>query len=107
MVADKLDDSVPMKKTALDYKNEFEKTFKTQVASFGGHAYTALHAIVEAIKSTGSTNPSKIRDGIENLKNFKGVDGIVNMSKKDHLGLDTKTGMIMLEIKNGDWTIVK
>jgi hypothetical protein len=29
------------------------------------------------------------------------------MSKKDHLGLDTKTGMIMLEIKNGDWTIVK
>jgi len=107
VVADKLDDSVPMKKTALDYKNEFEKTFNTQVASFGGHAYTALHAIVEAIKSTGSTNPSKIRDGIENLKNFKGVDGIVNMSKKDHLGLDTKTGMIMLEIKNGDWTIVK
>ena len=107
VVADKLDDSITMKKIALAYKNEFEKTFNTQVASFGGHAYTALHAIVEAIKSTGSTNPTKIRDGIENLKNFHGVDGIVNMSKKDHLGLDTKTGMIMLEIKNGDWTIVK
>ena len=102
VVADKLNNKI-----ALDYKNEFEKTFNTQVASFGGHAYTALHAIIEAIKSTKSTNPSKIRDGIENLKNFQGVDGIVNMSKKDHLGLDTKTGMIMLEIKNGDWTIVK
>ena len=107
VVADKLDDSVAMKKVALDYKREFEKTFNTQVASFGGHAYTALHAVVEAIKATGSSQPSKIRDGLENLKNFAGVDGIVNMSKKDHLGLDTKTGMILLEIKNGDWTIVK
>jgi branched-chain amino acid transport system substrate-binding protein len=107
VVADKLDNSVANKQVALEYKNEFEKTFHTQVASFGGHAYDALYAIVYAIKSTGSTNPQKIRDGIENLRNFEGVDGIVNMSKTDHLGLDTKTGMIMLEIKNGDWTIVK
>jgi len=107
VVADKLNNSVKNKQVALDYKNEFEKAFNTQVASFGGHAYDSLYAIVEAIKSTGSTNPSKIRDGIENLKNFIGVDGVVNMSKDNHLGLDTKTGMIMLEIKNGDWTIVK
>ena len=107
VVADKLDDSIPMKKVALEYKNEFEKTFNTQVASFGGHAYTALYAIVEAIKQEGSTKRTKIRDGLEKLKNFQGVDGIVNLSKKDHLGLDTKTGMILLEIKNGDWTIVK
>jgi len=102
VVADKLNNKV-----ALDFKNEFEKTFNTQVPSFAGHAYTALYAVIEAIKATHSTNPSKIRDGLENLKNFHGVDGIVNMSKKDHLGLDTKTGMVMLEIKNGDWTIVK
>ncbi len=107
VVADKLDDSFPNKKVALDYKNEYEKAFNTQVSSFGGHAYDALFAIVEAIKSTDSTDPQKIRDGIENLKNFPGVDGIVNMSKDDHLGLDTKTGMIMLEIKDLDWTIVK
>jgi len=106
VVADKLNDSVAMKKTALNFKNEYEKNFG-QVSSFAGHAYTALHAVIEAINSTKSTNPTKIRDGLENLKNFHGVDGIINMSKKDHLGLDTKTGMIMLEIKNGDWTIVK
>jgi len=106
VVADKLDDNMPMKETALNFKNEYEKNFG-QVPSFAGHAYTALHAVIEAIKSTGSANPTKIRDGLENLKNFAGADGIVNMSKKNHLGLDTKTGMIMLEIKNGDWTIVK
>jgi branched-chain amino acid transport system substrate-binding protein len=102
-----LPNNFPNKEIAIQYKNDFEKAYNTKVSSFGGHAYDGLFAIVEAIKATGSTNPKKIRDGIENLKNFEGVDGIVNMSKSDHLGLDTKSGMMMLEIRNGDWTIVK
>jgi branched-chain amino acid transport system substrate-binding protein len=106
VVADKLADSSPIKRIAVDYKNEYEKVFKSKVSSFGGHAYDSLYAIIESIKTTGSTNPKKIRDGIENLKDFISVDGVVNMSKKDHLGLDTKSGMILLEIKNGDWTII-
>ncbi len=107
VVADKLADSNPVKKVALAYKNEYEKAFHTQVASFGGHAYDSLYAIVAAIKAEHSTNPQKIRDGIENLKNFQGVDGVVNMSPTDHLGLNTKTGMVLLDIKKGDWSIVK
>jgi branched-chain amino acid transport system substrate-binding protein len=107
VVADKLPNNFPNKKVAMMYKKDFENAYHTQVSSFGGHAYDGLFAIVEAIKLTHSTNPQKIRDGIESLKNFEGVDGIVNMSPKDHLGLDTKTGMIMLEIKNGDWKIVE
>jgi branched-chain amino acid transport system substrate-binding protein len=107
VVAEKLDDSMAIKKVAVDYKNEYEKAFGTQVSSFGAYAYDGLFAVIEAIKATKSSNPSKIRDGLENLTNFNGVDGVVNMTKKDHMGLDTKTGMIMLEVKNGDWTIVK
>lgn len=106
VVAHKLSDSSPIKEVAVAYKNEYEKAYGTQVSSFGGHAYDALYAILESIKQTGSTNPKKIRDGIENLKGFVGVDGVVNMSEKDHLGLDTKSGMILLEINNGDWTII-
>lgn len=106
VVADKLDDSVANKKAALAYKDEYEKTFHSQVASFGGHAYDALYIIANAIKRAHSTNPQKIRDEIENTHGFEGVDGIVNLSKNDHLGLDTKTGMVLLDIKDGDWTIV-
>ena len=106
VVADKLPENSPIKKIAVAYKNEYEKAFNSKVSSFGGHAYDSLYAIIESIKQTGSTNPEKIRDGIENLKGFVGVDGVVNMTNKDHLGLDTKSGMILLEIKNGDWTIV-
>ena len=107
VVADKLNDSNPIKEVCVNYVNEYKKAYNTDVASFGGHAYDALFAIVEAIKNVKSTNPKKIKEGIENLKNFKGIDGVVNMSPNDHLGLDTKSGLVLLKIKNGDWSILE
>jgi len=107
IVADKLSDNSPIKKVALKYKNEYEKAYNSNVSSFGGYAYDSIFALVEAIKQTGSTNPSDIRNGLENISNFNGVNGVLSMSKSDHLGLDTKSGMVLLEIQNSDWTIVK
>ena len=106
IVAAKLPDSNPVKKVCLAYKNEYEKTFHTPVASFGGHAYDALYAIADAAKRKGIT-PARIRDGLESLHNFVGIDGVVNMSPTDHLGLDTKSGMVLLQIKNGDWELAE
>jgi len=107
VVADKLSDDNPLKKVCMNYVKEYKNAYHSDIASFGGHAYDSLYAIVDAIKREKSTDPSKIRDGIESLKNFVGIDGIVNMSKNDHLGLDTNTGLVLLKIKNGDWTIIK
>lgn len=107
VVADKLSDENPIKQVCVDYTNAFEKEYNTQVASFGGHAYSALHAVVEAIKISGSTDPKSIRDGLEKLQNFVTVDGVVNMSATDHLGLDTNSGMVLIDIKNGDWSVVE
>ncbi|WP_457606458.1 ABC transporter substrate-binding protein [Nitratifractor sp.] len=106
VVAEKLPDSNPVKKVCVDYKKEYENTFKTPVSSFGGHAYDALYAVVDAIKR-GATTPQQIRDNLENLHGFVGIDGVVNMSPKDHLGLDTKSGMVLLQIKNGDWELAE
>jgi branched-chain amino acid transport system substrate-binding protein len=106
VVATKLPDSNPVKKVCVAYKNEFEKTFKTPVSSFGGHAYDALFALVEAIKA-GDGSRQSIRDNLEKLHNFVGIDGVVNMSPTDHLGLDTHSGMVLLDIKDGDWALAE
>ncbi len=106
VVADKLSDDNPVKKVCVAYKNEYEKATGSKVSSFGGHAYDSLYAIVEAIKA-GDATPQSIRDNLEKLKNFVGIDGVVNMSPTDHLGLDTKSGMVLLDIKNGDWALAK
>jgi len=107
VVADKLSDNNPIKKVCVAYTKEYKNAYHTDIASFGGHAYDSLYAIVDAIKKEHSSDPKKIRDGLEKLKNFVGIDGVVNMSPKDHLGLDTKTGLVLLKVKNGDWSIIE
>ena len=106
LVADKLPDSDPQKKVVEGYKNTYEKTSGQQVSTFGGHAYDGLMILVAAMKRAGSADKAKVRDEIEKTKGFIGTGGVVTMSPKDHLGLDL-SAFRMLEIKNGDWTLVQ
>lgn len=106
LVADKLPDSDPQKKVVVDYKTTYEDTTGEPVSTFGGHAYDGLMILVDAIKKAGSTDPNAIRDAIEGTSGFIGTAGEVNMSPDDHLGLNV-SAFKMLEIKDGDWTIVE
>ena len=105
LVADKLPANDPQKPVAVAYTKAFSEKWKTDVSTFGGHAYDGLMIAVDAIKRAGSTDKAKVRDAIEATKGYVGTGGVVNMSATDHMGLDL-SAFRMLEIKNGDWTIV-
>lgn len=105
LVAEKLSDSDPQKKVVVGYKKTYEQKTGQPVSTFGGHAYDGLMILVDAMKRAKSADKTKVRDEIEKTKNFMGTGGVVNMSPTDHLGLDL-TAFRMLEIKNGDWTLV-
>ena len=83
-----------------------ERTTGSPVSTFGGHAYDAFQILVGAIERAGSTEPEAIRDAIEATQGFVGTAGVVNMTPEDHLGLDL-TAFRMLEIRDGDWTVVE
>ena len=104
LVADALPDSNPQKKTLVDYKTEYEKTYGEDVSTFGGHAYDAFWLIVKAIEKAGA-DKAKIRDEIENTQSFPGTGGIFNMSKTDHNGL-TIDSLEMLTVKDGKFALL-
>jgi len=106
LVAAKLAANDPQKPIAEGYAKAFAAKWKTDVSSFGGHAYDGLMIAVDAIKRAGSTDKAKVRDAIEATKGFVGTGGVVNMSATDHMGLDL-SAFKMLEIKGGDWTLAK
>jgi branched-chain amino acid transport system substrate-binding protein len=106
LVADTLPAADPQKKVVLNYKNEFEGKFKQDVSTFGGHAYDGLMLAAEAIRRAGSTDKAKVRDALESIHGYMGTAGVVNMSAQDHMGLDL-TAFRMLEVRNGDWQLVK
>ncbi|MDV7339521.1 ABC transporter substrate-binding protein [Terasakiella sp. A23] len=106
LVADMLDDNDPQKPVVQSYSKAYSEAYGGSVSTFGGHAYDGLQLAVAAIVRAGSTDKSAVRDEIEKTSGYVGTGGVVNMSAKDHLGLDL-SAFKMLEIKNGDWTIVK
>ena len=106
LVAEVLPESDPQKKVVVDYKRAYESRYKSEVSTFGGHAYDGLMLALEAVKKAGGTDKAKVRDALEGLRGYVGTGGVVNMSAQDHMGLDL-TAFRMLEVRKGDWTLVK
>jgi branched-chain amino acid transport system substrate-binding protein len=105
IVADQLPDSDPQKKALLSYVDNYRNHFKVEGDHFGGHAWDAIMLIKEAIERGGAT-PAAIRDQLEKTKNFAGIGGIFNYSEQDHAGL-TKDAFVLVQIKKGDWKLIK
>jgi branched-chain amino acid transport system substrate-binding protein len=105
LVADKLDAKDPQKPIVTEYARAFQARWKTDVSSFGGHAYDGLMLTVDAIKRAGSADKAKVRDALEATKGYVGASGKVNMSASDHMGLDL-SAFRLVEIKAGDWALL-
>lgn len=105
VVASQVPASDPQKKALVAYNAQYEKAYKKSAIHFGGHAWDAFQLVTDALKQVGP-NKAKIRSNIESRRNFVGIDGIFNMSKSDHNGLD-KNAFALIQIKKGKWTLIK
>ena len=106
LVAELLGDGDAQKPVVVAYKRDYEARYKADVSAFGGHAYDGLMLAVDALKRAGSTDRAKLRDAIEATRGYVGTGGVVNMSAADHLGLDL-TAFQMLEVRKGNWVVVR
>ncbi|MFZ6655146.1 ABC transporter substrate-binding protein [Undibacterium sp. TJN19] len=110
MVARQLPDSSPVKKAALDFSNKFEAMYGNgSLAAFASYAWDAglllQQAIPVALKkaSPGTVEfRAALRDALEATQGVATTNGVVNMSKNDHLGLDQRA-RVMVQIKGGKW----
>ena len=105
LAVDTLADDHPQKEVLAQYKKEYESKFNEDVSTFGGHAWDGLQLIIAALEEAGPDR-EKIRDYLENTKNFVGTGGVFNFSPEDHNGL-TKDAFEMLTIKNEKFVVSK
>jgi branched-chain amino acid transport system substrate-binding protein len=110
MVAAQLPDSNPVKKPAVAFVKAYEAKFGAgNVAAFASYTWDAglllQRAIPEALKKAQPGTVEfriALRDALEAIRNEPSTNGIVNMSRTDHLGLDQRA-RVMVEIKGGEW----
>jgi branched-chain amino acid transport system substrate-binding protein len=104
LAIDVLPASNPQKKVLQTFKKEYETKYREEVSTFAGHAYDALMLLVQAIKIAGSTDPARVRDAMERIKDFPGTGGIFNFSATDHNGL-TMDAFEMFTVKGGRFAL--
>ena len=66
----------PQSKARQAFVEEFERRHgKGSITTFPGaiHSYDIVKLIEIAVRKSGSDDPSKIRDGLEDIPNFKGL----------------------------------
>jgi branched-chain amino acid transport system substrate-binding protein len=100
LVAAELPDSNPQKDLLVKYASDYKALYKEDASTFGGHAYDALTILRAAIESAKSTDPEKIVQAIEGLKNFSGTGGVFSFSSADHNGLQMDA-IVMVTVKKG------
>ncbi|MFT0532931.1 ABC transporter substrate-binding protein [Castellaniella hirudinis] len=105
IVAKDLPDSDLQKPVVTAYAHDYQQRWKSDVSTFGGHAYDALMIYVDAVKRAGSTDKAKVLDALNTTQGVMGTGGEFNLSPTDHMGLDL-TAFRLLEIKDGKWTLV-
>jgi branched-chain amino acid transport system substrate-binding protein len=99
-----LPDTDPEKKACQTYDDMYQKKFHAPASSFGGYAYDAMQMLKMAIEKSGP-DKAKIRDDLEQTKNYVGVSGIFNMSPEDHNGL-TPDAFVMVKIEGGQFKLL-
>lgn len=90
--------------SAEDQRPEVQEWIKKYQAKFGNApdalgtlSYDAANLLVEAIVKAGSDDPTKIRDAMANIKDFKAVTGTLSFDKD---GNPIKSAVV-LQIKDG------
>lgn len=106
LIGQMLPASDPQKAIVTGYDKAYRDRYKVEPSTFGGYALDALNLSVDAIKRAGGTDKEKVRTALEQTKGFVSTTGVFNMTPKDHMGLDL-SAFRMVEVKNGDWQLLK
>ncbi len=112
IVATQLPDGAPAKARAMEYTKMYEAVYgPASVTAFGSYTWDAClelaNAVPQALKTAQPGTQEfrrALRDAIEATKNLDVSNGVVNFSKTDHLGLDSRA-RVMVQVQNGKWVL--
>jgi ABC-type branched-subunit amino acid transport system substrate-binding protein len=90
------------------FRARYKKRFHIASTPFAVANYDAIMMLAALIKKTGSTDPEKLQDAFDSVKNFKGLQGTVSFSKQNHATITTKQlALVQYDAKSKTWKAVK
>lgn len=104
LVPEQIDAKDPQALVIKKFLDGYQKAYNALPDGFAGYGYDGLNILAEGIKLANG-DFSKLAQSLEKV-NYVGVTGHFQFSDKDHNGVN-EDSMIMLEIKNGKFQVIK
>ncbi len=114
VVAEQLPDSSQIKKSAMRYAQTYQKAYgKNSLSQFSAGAWDSLvmleQAMGVALKTAQPTDlpafRKAMRDALEGIHGLAGAQGVYDMSKTNHNGLDARA-VSVVQIEHGAWKLL-
>ncbi len=91
----------PSVRKIMDFNNLHMERFKEPVNYYSAEQADAIDLIVMAYRLTGG-RPDELKDALESIKDFVGMQGVYNLSSLDHYGTRPES-MVLLSVRDGRW----
>jgi ABC-type branched-subunit amino acid transport system substrate-binding protein len=71
-------------KALLDFQKRYKQQFHIDATPFAVANYDSIMLLGQLIKKIGSTDPEKLKDALNGVKGYKGLQGTVSFSPQNH-----------------------
>ncbi|HZQ63670.1 MAG TPA: ABC transporter substrate-binding protein [Gaiellaceae bacterium] len=90
------------------FRARYKARFHVAATPFAVANYDAIMMLGALIKKIGSTDPNKLKDAFNSVRNFKGLQGTVSFSEQNHATITTKQlTLVRYDAKTKTWKAVK
>jgi branched-chain amino acid transport system substrate-binding protein len=72
------------------FMKRYKAQFHIAATPFAVANYDAVTMLGQVIKKAGSTDPTKLKEGLDSVKNFHGLQGTVSFTKQNHATITEK-----------------
>lgn len=104
LIPDQVAADDPQSAIIKKFVDGYQAAYNTQPDGFAGYGYDGLNLLVEGLKQAGG-DVTKLGEVLGKV-NYVGVTGEFKFTAEDHNGL-TEDSMIMVEVKDGKFQLVK
>jgi len=104
MAMDRMEETALFKNGAREFSLLHMERFGEPVNYSSAESADAIDLIAEGLRRTGEADGEELRDAVESIRNFNGMQGIYNLSPVDHYGTAMEQ-MVLLTAGDGAWRL--
>ena len=85
-----------------EFEDRYQKEFGVEATPFSTATYDAVFMLKQVIEEKKSTDSADIRDGMEEVTGFEGLQGTLGFDEQEHATL-TRKQLTLVEYDGSEW----